>query len=427
MKKALLLLLTFTFSISTAFSQSPEKMSYQADVRDANDNLVTNQAVGMKISILYGSANGMLVYTETQTPSTNANGLVSIEIGGSIGFDTINWANGTYFIKTETDPTGGTNYSITGTTQLLSVAYALYAKTSGSSIPGPTGATGAIGPQGPTGTGITGPMGSQGPTGVGVTGAVGSQGQPGVGITGPTGVGVTGSTGSAGITGSTGATGPTGAGTTGATGPTGNVGATGPYGGPAGPTGNTGPIGPMGVPGGSPGPTGITGPTGTKGADGQDGDTGPTGGNGATGPTGASGAIGATGPTGGTTVKQIINGYTGIANTLLYLPLTGEHNSQSITNFAAQIYAPYNGTIKKIILYPQYISGNTTVSVHKNKNTTATETVTLNMSSALTFYTFNFSTNSFNAGDLVEISVITSIYTPNGNNCGFSVVIEYTP
>ena len=417
MKKALLLLLTFTFSISTAFSQSPEKMSYQAVVRDANDNLVTNQAVGMKISILYGSANGILVYTETQTPSTNANGLVSIEIGGSIGFDTINWANGTYFIKTETDPTGGTNYSITGITQLLSVPYALYAKTSGSSIPGSTGATGADGPQGPTGTGIIGPMGSQGPTGVGITGATGSQGQPGVGITG-----ATGSQGQPGV----GLTGPTGM-----TGPTGPMGA---YGGPPGPTGITGPTG-ICIGGGITGATGFTGTNGAKGADGQDGATGMTGPTGAgssgmpgaTGPTGASGIMGATGPTGGTTVKQIINGYTGIANTLLYLPLTGEHNSQSITNFAAQIYAPYNGTIKKIILYPQYISGNTTVSVHKNKNTTATETVTVNMSSALTFYTFNFSTNSFNAGDLVEISVITSIYTPNGNNCGFSVVIEYTP
>jgi len=417
MKKALLLLLTFTFSISTAFSQSPEKMSYQAVVRDANDNLVTNQAVGMKISILYGSANGILVYTETQTPSTNANGLVSIEIGGSIGFDTINWANGTYFIKTETDPTGGTNYSITGITQLLSVPYALYAKTSGSSIPGSTGATGADGPQGPTGTGIIGPMGSQGPTGVGITGATGSQGQPGVGITG-----ATGSQGQPGV----GITGPTGM-----TGPTGPMGA---YGGPPGPTGITGPTG-ICIGGGITGATGFTGTNGAKGADGQDGATGMTGPTGAgssgmpgaTGPTGASGIMGATGPTGGTTVKQIINGYTGIANTLLYLPLTGEHNSQSITNFAAQIYAPYNGTIKKIILYPQYISGNTTVSVHKNKNTTATETVTVNMSSALTFYTFNFSTNSFNAGDLVEISVITSIYTPNGNNCGFSVVIEYTP
>ncbi len=83
----------------------------------------------MKISILQGSATGTEVYSETQTPTTNANGLVGIEIGGGAGFSTINWVNGPYFIKTETDPTGGTNYTITGTNQLLSVPYSLNAKT----------------------------------------------------------------------------------------------------------------------------------------------------------------------------------------------------------------------------------------------------------------------------------------------------------
>ena len=104
-------------------------MSYQAVIRDAGNALVTNHAVGMRISILLGSVNGTAVYTETQTPTTNANGLVSIEIGGVSGFDAINWAAGSYFIKTETDPTGGTNYTITGVSQILSVPYALYSKT----------------------------------------------------------------------------------------------------------------------------------------------------------------------------------------------------------------------------------------------------------------------------------------------------------
>jgi hypothetical protein len=111
------------------FAQAPEKMSYQAVVRDSGDALVTNQAVGMQISILQGST---VVYSETQTATTNVNGLVSIAIGAgatSDDFTTIDWATGTYFIKTETDPTGGTNYTITGTSQLLSVPYALHAKT----------------------------------------------------------------------------------------------------------------------------------------------------------------------------------------------------------------------------------------------------------------------------------------------------------
>jgi hypothetical protein len=118
---------------ASVFAQSPEKMSYQAVIRDASNSLVITHAVGMQISILQGSASGTVVYTETQTPTTNANGMVSIEIGGgtvvSGTFATIDWANGPYFIKTETDHTGGTSYTITGTTQLLSVPYAFHAKT----------------------------------------------------------------------------------------------------------------------------------------------------------------------------------------------------------------------------------------------------------------------------------------------------------
>ncbi len=115
-----------------AHAQSPDKMSYQAVIRDAGEDLVVNANVGMQISILQGSATGTVVYAETHTPSTNINGLVTLEIGtGSTGddFSTIDWANGPYFIKTETDPSGGTNYTISGTSQLLSVPYALYAGT----------------------------------------------------------------------------------------------------------------------------------------------------------------------------------------------------------------------------------------------------------------------------------------------------------
>ncbi len=118
---------------TSVFAQPPEKISYQAVIRDASNNLVTNQVIGMQISILQGTANGSTVYSETQKPTTNANGLVSFEIGAGTAvsgdFFAIEWANGTYFIKTETDPTGGTSYTITGVSQLLSVPYALHAKT----------------------------------------------------------------------------------------------------------------------------------------------------------------------------------------------------------------------------------------------------------------------------------------------------------
>lgn len=126
------LIASFFLSAYT-FSQAPEMMSYQAVIRDGSNNLVSSSSIGMQISILQGSASGTTVYTETQTPISNANGLVSIQIGnGAIvsgSFAAIDWSNGPYFIKTETDPSGGTAYSITGTSELLSVPYALHAKT----------------------------------------------------------------------------------------------------------------------------------------------------------------------------------------------------------------------------------------------------------------------------------------------------------
>ncbi|MEI6049506.1 MAG: fibrobacter succinogenes major paralogous domain-containing protein [Bacteroidota bacterium] len=127
--KVIFLLFTYCFLLLTASAQTPQKMSYQAVIRNNNNQLVPNHAIGMQISILQGSPGGTAVYTEKQTPNTNANGLITIEIGGGIGFDAINWANDIYFIKTETDPLGGTDYTITGTSQLLSVPYALHAKT----------------------------------------------------------------------------------------------------------------------------------------------------------------------------------------------------------------------------------------------------------------------------------------------------------
>jgi hypothetical protein len=147
MKKIYTIIAAVLITAST-FAQAPEKMSYQAVVRDNSDALVANQVVGMQISILQGSASGTVVYAETQIPTTNINGLVSIEFGSgtviSGMFNTINWSNGPYFIKTETDPTGGTSYTITGTSQLMSVPYALHANTADSLTSGSTWQTTGI-------------------------------------------------------------------------------------------------------------------------------------------------------------------------------------------------------------------------------------------------------------------------------------------
>lgn len=125
-------LLIAVFLAANVFAQAPQKMSYQAVIRDGDDALVTNKQVGMRISILQGSSSGMAVYVETQSPTTNANGLISVEIGdGTVAsgdITAIDWANGPYFIKTETDPSSDADYTITGTSQLLSVPYALHAQ-----------------------------------------------------------------------------------------------------------------------------------------------------------------------------------------------------------------------------------------------------------------------------------------------------------
>ena len=131
--------LAFVCLTAAVFAQAPQKMSYQAVIRNASNALVANQPVGMRISILQGSASGTPVYVETQNPTTNSNGLSSLEIGSgtvvSGSFSAIDWANGPYFIKSETDPSGGSNYAITTTSQLLSVPYAMYARTAGNGVP----------------------------------------------------------------------------------------------------------------------------------------------------------------------------------------------------------------------------------------------------------------------------------------------------
>ena len=232
---------------TSIFAQAPQKMSYQAVIRNTSGALVTSTSVGMKISILQGTATGNVAYSETQIASTNANGLVSLEIGSgtvvSGTFAGINWATGPYFIKTETDPIGSTNYTITGTSELMSVPYALF---SANGTPGPAGPIGATGPQG-------------------------IQGLPGTN-------GAAGATGSQGIQGLTGTTGAVGA-----TGPQGPQGDQGPQG-IAGTNGNDGATGPQG-------PQGDQGPQGIAGTNGNDGATGPQGPQGIAGTNGTNGTF----------------------------------------------------------------------------------------------------------------------------------------
>jgi hypothetical protein len=190
--KKLLFSLFFLLTFTALMAQAPQQISYQSVIRDGNKKVIASSTVGIKISLLQGSATGSAVYVETHRKTTNANGLVSLEIGtGTVlsgSFASINWANGPYLIKTETDPTGGTNYGIAGIAPLNSVPYALYAA---NGTPGPKGDKGDTGATGPTGA--TGLQGAAGPAG-----ATGPQGP--IGLTGPTGpAGATGPQGVAGL------------------------------------------------------------------------------------------------------------------------------------------------------------------------------------------------------------------------------------
>jgi hypothetical protein len=124
---------------SSIFAQAPQKMSYQAVIRNSNDSLLVSTPVGMRISLVQSSPTGTVVFSETQTATTNDNGLVSLQIGMGTAvsgtFTGIDWAAGPYYVKTETDLSGGTNYTIISSNELLSVPYALF---SANGTPGPS-------------------------------------------------------------------------------------------------------------------------------------------------------------------------------------------------------------------------------------------------------------------------------------------------
>lgn len=143
MKKIFTILIT-AIVVANGFSQigtATLRTSYQAVIRNSANELVQNSPVGIKISILNESVTGPAIYVETHTKQTNQNGLLDLQIGGgtvvSGYFNTgglftpgIYWGQ-PHFLKTEIDPLGGTNYTITSTSELLSVPVSNYAHVSG--------------------------------------------------------------------------------------------------------------------------------------------------------------------------------------------------------------------------------------------------------------------------------------------------------
>ena len=229
-----------------AFAQTvPHSISYQAVARSTSGTVVPNTTLSVIASILNNSPTGTVAYSEKFSVSTNQYGLFTMHLGQGTPvtgtFDGISWGGSSHWLKIEIDFANTGLFTLLGTSELLSVPYALYSENSGTGGPtGPTGADGAAGPQGVSGpTGADGVNGITGPTGpAGANGTNGTNGTNGLnGATGPTGPaginginginGVTGPTGPQGITGPTGSGGGGGGGATGPTGPTGPAGSGG--------------------------------------------------------------------------------------------------------------------------------------------------------------------------------------------------------
>ena len=129
--------LIFVFFSYLSFGQSPQKFTYQSIIKNSSGYLLKNQDVGLRISVLSNSSNGIEVYSEEHFPTSNSNGLVTLIIGEGLtndNFSEIQWGDGEFFLKVEVDPEGGNNYTMNQTSQLLSVPYALYAENSGSKL-----------------------------------------------------------------------------------------------------------------------------------------------------------------------------------------------------------------------------------------------------------------------------------------------------
>lgn len=137
MKKTFLTFITSVALSASLWAQAPQAFNYQGVARDLSGTALATKNISVKASILDGSLTGTVVYAETHAIATNQFGLFSLAIGtGTVAngtFSTTNWASGNKYLKIEIDPNGGSSYTLSGTTQLLSVPYAMYAGKAGDS------------------------------------------------------------------------------------------------------------------------------------------------------------------------------------------------------------------------------------------------------------------------------------------------------
>ena len=146
--KKIILLLTLSFSLlNFANAQTPPNaFNYSAVARNAAGQPIASTTIGIQVTILKTSPTGASQYSENHFVNTDAYGLFNLIIGAgavqSGSMATIDWSNDNYYLKVGMDATGGTNFLTMGTTQLLSVPYALYAKSAESLVGGGSGGGG---------------------------------------------------------------------------------------------------------------------------------------------------------------------------------------------------------------------------------------------------------------------------------------------
>ncbi len=134
MKKNILFFISVLCFSLNSIAQAPNGFNYQATIRDHSNTILVSKSVGIQFRILQGKMDGLNIYSETFSTISSSSGIVNLEIGSGKTLDdftTIDWGNGPYFIETSIDLSGGSDYLIAGTTQLLSVPYALYAENCG--------------------------------------------------------------------------------------------------------------------------------------------------------------------------------------------------------------------------------------------------------------------------------------------------------
>ncbi|MES2284465.1 MAG: hypothetical protein V4547_02170 [Bacteroidota bacterium] len=178
---SIIFFVTFLFNLISFAQVPPEGINYQAVARDNSGKALSNLAIKVQFIIKDLTVNGPVIFQEQHIDSTNLYGLFTLKIGmglqlSSNPFSAINWASGDKFLEVKIDTLGGNNFISMGMTQMMSVPYALYAKTAGGGSMGTTGATGITGSSGVTGaTGSTGSTGATGSSGLtGSTGATGA-------------------------------------------------------------------------------------------------------------------------------------------------------------------------------------------------------------------------------------------------------------